>query len=133
MQARGAGRQFIKDLLNEPPRMMTLSGGGGDGGGGSQVLLINPRDLAHLRACMHQIYRYIYAPRTDRRPPRNQVQLIDPLDIAARVMAQRQAVAERWQEALAETGEDQLDVWREFMADCLDHLKAVRLGLEKLL
>ena len=56
MQARGAGRQFIKDLLNEPPRMMTLSGGGGDGGGGGQVLLINLLDLAHLRACMHQIY-----------------------------------------------------------------------------
>ena len=54
MQARGAGRQFIKDLLNEPPRMMTLSGGGG--GGGSQVLLsTRSRLLTSVRACIRYV------------------------------------------------------------------------------
>ena len=54
MQARGAGRQFIKDLLNEPPRMMTLSGG--SGGGGSQVLLSTRSTLlTSVRACIRYV------------------------------------------------------------------------------
>jgi len=75
---RGVGRQFLKDLLNEPPRVLSMVGG--DEGAG--------------------------------------LRLIDPMDIAARVMAERQIVAERWMEALEDTQEDQLNIHRDFMADC---------------
>eukprot|EP00277_Geminigera_cryophila_P037770 CAMPEP_0173103212 /NCGR_PEP_ID=MMETSP1102-20130122/38187_1 /TAXON_ID=49646 /ORGANISM="Geminigera sp., Strain Caron Lab Isolate" /LENGTH=397 /DNA_ID=CAMNT_0013997847 /DNA_START=121 /DNA_END=1314 /DNA_ORIENTATION=- len=60
----------------------------------------------------------------------SEVKLIDPLDIAARIMAQRQVVAERWIEALEETEEDQLNIHREFMTSCLTSFAA---SLEKLM
>jgi len=91
--AEGGGRVFIQNLLNEPPRVVSLTSDAGA---------------------------------TD-------MKLIDPLDIAARIMAQRQVVAERWMEALADTEEDHLNVFRQFIADCLDKLETVRSDLEKLL
>jgi len=92
--SRGAGRQFIKDLLEEPPRVITLQTSGDE-----------------VR----------------------QMKLIDPLDIAARVMAQRQVVAERWIEALKATEEDHLNIHRAFMMDCLSSMDNVLSKLEKLL
>lgn len=76
---RGVGRQFLKNLLNEPPRVLSMVGG----------------------------------------EEGSSVKLIDPMDIAARIMAQRQIVAERWIEALDDTCEDQLNIHRDFMSDCL--------------
>lgn len=77
---RGAGRQFLQDMLNEPPRVLTLtSAADGD----------------------------------------TKIKLIDPMDIAARCMAQRQVIAEAWILALGDTDEDQLNIQREFMTECL--------------
>jgi hypothetical protein len=89
---RGAGRQFITDMLNEPPRVLTRISEDGA----------------------------------------SSMKLIDPMDIAARIMAQRQIVAERWLEALEDTEEDQLNIHRGFMKECFD-VSSLRASLERLL
>lgn len=56
------------------------------------------------------------------------VAIIDPMDIAAKIMVERQNIAEKWVETLAEVEEDHLKLHRQHMQDCLD-LNAVS-GLE---
>lgn len=90
---RGAGRQFLKDMLNEPPRVLTL---------------------------------------TCQSDGDTKMKLIDPMDIAARIMAQRQIVAESWIQALEETEEDQLNIQREFMTECFD-VSSIVATLERLI
>ena len=89
---RGAGRQFLQDMLNEPPRVLTMTSTAGD----------------------------------------TKMKLIDPMDIAARCMAQRQVIAEAWIQALGDTDEDQLNIQREFMTECLSVSSFVAI-LERLI
>ena len=46
--------------------------------------------------------------------------IIDPMDIAARVMAERQCVADLWVEALGAIEEDHLKMHRAHMQDCFE-------------
>jgi hypothetical protein len=48
------------------------------------------------------------------------ITMIDPLDIAARIMAERQLVADSWVEALGEVDEDHLDIRRRVLQDCFE-------------
>jgi len=48
------------------------------------------------------------------------ITMIDPLDIAARIMAERQCVADRWVEALGEVEEDHLEIKRKVLQDCFE-------------
>lgn len=48
------------------------------------------------------------------------IAMIDPVDMAARIMAQRQCVADRWVEALGEVEDDHLSMKRAHMQDCFD-------------
>jgi hypothetical protein len=57
---------------------------------------------------------------------------LDPMDIAARCMAQRQVIAEAWIQALGDTDEDQLNIQREFMTECLSVSSFVAI-LERLI
>eukprot|EP00960_Hanusia_phi_P041253 754904-Hanusia_phi.AAC.2 len=78
VQTRRVGWNFLNDILNEPPRVISGTG----------------RDADTL--C-----------------------LIDPLDMGARIMAQRQNVAECWLEILHEIKDDNLSIHRKFMEDCM--------------
>jgi len=79
VQTRRVGWNFLNDILNEPPRVISGTG----------------RDADTL--C-----------------------LIDPLDMGARIMAQRQNVAECWLEVLHEVKDDNLSIHRKFMEDCMN-------------
>lgn len=46
------------------------------------------------------------------------MKLIDPLDLAARVMAERQVISELWIDAMEEVQDDHLDLHRKFMENC---------------
>lgn len=48
----------------------------------------------------------------------DEVTLVDPLDIAARIMAERQVLADSWVESLEETEEDNLKLRRDLVESC---------------
>ena len=48
------------------------------------------------------------------------IAMIDPVDMAARICAQRQCVADKWVDALGEVEDDHLAMKRAHMQDCFD-------------